>query len=48
MSTERRTTDGPRRDVVGAGSRFPEPIAPVALEGSKAGAARLSIISNSA
>jgi cation diffusion facilitator family transporter len=48
VNPERGRGGGPRRDVVGAGSRLREPIAPVALEGSKAGAARLSIVSNSA
>ena len=49
MSTEDRPAGEPRRrDVVGAGSRLPEPIAPVALKGGKASAARLSIASNTA
>jgi cation diffusion facilitator family transporter len=38
----------PSGDVAGAGSRFPEPVAPAALDGRKASAARLSIGSNSA
>jgi cation diffusion facilitator family transporter len=49
VSTERQPGRGQRRrDVVGAGSRLAEPIAPVALEGGKASAARLSIVSNTA
>jgi cation diffusion facilitator family transporter len=39
---------GPGSDVVGAGARLAQPIAPAAFDGRKAGAARLSIVSNSA
>jgi cation diffusion facilitator family transporter len=46
---DRGTAGGRRsREVVGTGSRLAAPIAPVALDGRKAGAARLSIISNTA